>query len=310
MSTNCYLPEGWLLNTAENAAKIRTMGSIKEAIAAGDIVEGRATVCDSTHNLYVEFGQWRGFIQREEGAIGISDGTAKDIAILSRVGKPVAFKIQGLTSDPEGRLLFALSRRAAQIECREKFIECLRPGDVIPAEVTHLEQFGCFVDIGCGISSLIPIDSISISRISHPQDRFFVGQNIRAIVKSLVDGRIFLTHKELLGTWEENAAQFHKDETVTGIVRSVEHYGIFVELTPNLAGLAEPKDGVQVGQTASVYIKSLIPEKMKIKLTIVDSFLSAAPPPALTYYVEDGHIDRWRYSPACCQRVIETVFDE
>lgn len=55
-------------------------------------------------------------------------------------------------------------------------------------------------------------------------------------------------------------------------MRSVEHYGVFVELAPNLAGLAEPKDGVKVGQQASVYIKNLIPEKMKIKLIIIDSF--------------------------------------
>ena len=151
------------------------------------------------------------------------------------------------------------------------------------AEVTHLEPFGCFVDIGCGISSLIPIDSISVSRISHLSDRFQVGQNIRAVIKALEGGRVFLTHKELLGTWEENARLFHRDETVTGIVRSVEHYGIFVELTPNLAGLAEPKEGVQVGQTASVYIKSLIPEKMKIKLTVVDSFFSELPAQPMQY---------------------------
>ena len=43
---------------------------------------------------------------------------------------------------------------------------------------------------------------------------------------------------------------------MAGVVRSVESYGIFVELTPNLAGLAEPREGVRVGQHAGVYIKS------------------------------------------------------
>ena len=42
----------------------------------------------------------------------------------------------------------------------------------------------------------------------------------------------------MLGTWAENAALFSPGQTVTGVVRSVEDYGIFVELTPNLAGLA------------------------------------------------------------------------
>ena len=71
-----------------------------------------------------------------------------------------------------------------------------------------------------------------------------------------------------MGTWEENAEMFHSGETVNGVVRSIEPYGIFIELSPNLAGLAEPKPDVYVGQIASVYIKSINPDKMKIKLIL------------------------------------------
>mgnify|MGYP002230072907 FL=1 len=45
-----------------------------------------------------------------------------------------------------------------------------------------------------------------------------------------------LTLRELLGTWSENAACFAAGETVVGIVRSVEEYGVFIEIAPNLAG--------------------------------------------------------------------------
>ena len=97
----------------------------------------------------------------------------------------------------------------------------------------------------------------------YPKDRFWVGQEIRTIVRSLDEnGRVFLSHKELLGTWEQNVSQFHAGETVGGsAVRSIESYGIFVELTPNLAGLAEYKEGVQAGQNASIYIKKPYPGK-------------------------------------------------
>ena len=184
----------------------------------------------------------------------------------------------------------------------------LMAGDIIEARVTHLEQFGCFVDIGCGISSLIPIDAISVSRISHPADRFAVGDMIKAVVKSNIDGRICLTHKELLGTWEENAAQFEVGETVSGIVRSVEDYGVFVELAPNLAGLAELRHDIRTGESVSVYIKSLIPEKMKIKLIIVDVCEKYQNTSKLKYYMNDEHIDEWRYTPEGSAKVIETVF--
>ena len=91
-------------------------------------------------------------------------------------------------------------------------------------------------------------------------------------------------------------------------MRSVESYGIFVELTPNLAGLAEPKAGVRAGQQASVYIKSLIPEKMKVKLILIDAFDEAPRTKALRYFIESGRLDRWVYSPAGCLRRVESVF--
>ena len=167
------------------------------------------------------------------------------------------------------------------------------------------------MDIGCGLPSLIPIDAISVSRISHPSDRFRVGDNIRAVIKSSENGRICLTHKELLGTWEENAAAFEAGETVSGIVRSIEEYGVFVELAPNLAGLAEPKSGVKAGQSVSVYIKALIPEKMKVKLIIVDACQDIPPEPGPEQYFFTGsHIDRWRYAPASSGKEIGTVFSQ
>ena len=304
-------PEGWLLETAENREALRTPGGLARAMEEDRILEARALVCDSGHNLIVDLDCMKGIIPREEGALGLDNGTTRDIAVISRVNKAVCFKITEFRHQADGKSVAMLSRCAAQREAMRTYISKLRPGDVTDARVTHLEPFGCFVDIGCGIPSLIPIDLISISRISHPRDRFRVGQDIKVIVKSFEDnGRVCLTHKELLGTWEENAARFTPGETVAGIVRSVESYGIFVELAPNLAGLAEPKEGVCPGQSASVYIKNLIPEKMKVKLIIVDSFDADYKVEEPDYFITSGHIGRWTYSPDCCERVMETVFDK
>jgi len=83
--------------------------------------------------------------------------------------------------------------------------------------------------------------------------------------------RVVLTHKELLGTWEENIKDFKEGMTVKGIVRETEKSknGIFVELKPNLVGLAEYKENIEYGQDIDVFVKRIIPEKKKIKLLIV-----------------------------------------
>lgn len=301
-----YLPEGELFKLPKNALYTANISALEEMMKKKTIAEGICTLCDSNHNLIVDLGFTSGTIPRSEGAIGIEDGSTRDIALISRVNKPVCFMVKKITRDNK----VILSRKDAQERCLSDFISKMKCGDVINAKVTHLESFGAFVDIGCGIPSLVPIDLISVSRISHPSDRFIVGQNIKAIVKSTENGKITLTHKELLGTWEENANLYSIGETVTGIVRSVESYGIFVELTPNLAGLAEVKEGVEAGNMVSVYIKAIIPDKMKVKLIIVDNFASQnnKKPIPYKYFSHEEHIESWVYSTDSCNKNVRTDF--
>ncbi|MDO5783488.1 MAG: S1 RNA-binding domain-containing protein [Eubacteriales bacterium] len=280
---------------------------IYAAAQDGSILEAPAIRCDAQHNLIIQLDGLTGIMPREECALGIDTGQTREIAILSRVGKPVCFQVQRI----EGNTAY-LSRRAAQQEALHALLTEHIPGDIIPVRVTHLEPFGAFVDVGCGIVSLIGIENLSVSRIFHPSDRVSIGQLLRAVIVSLdADaGRVSLTHRELLGTWEQNAAQFAPGETVCGIVRSVEDYGVFIELTPNLSGLAEQRFPVSPGEMVSCYIKSILSERMKIKLNLIDHIgHAAAVPPPLSYFIESGHLSSWQYSPECClTRLIRTDF--
>lgn len=312
---NIYKPEGELNRTAEQVYRLHDRHSLERAAESGTILEAPCVMCDcTTMQLSVELGGGvRGVIPRSEACWQPNGGETKDIAIITRVGKPVQFKIREIYENEHGETVARLSRKAAQKECSENYLSELRPGDIIPAKITHLEPFGAFCDIGCGMISLLTVDRISVSRISHPSDRFKVGDCIDVVVASVEDnGRIYLSHRELLGTWAENAAAFSAGSTVTGVIRSVEEYGVFVELAPNLAGLAELYDGARPGDACSVYIKSIIPERMKIKLVMIDTCGAAERMPC-RYFVDTErvkHIDRWQYSPDGCRKVVETVFDE
>lgn len=304
-----YYPEGVIYETKQNKRSISSVPALRESFFEGRILEAKATLCDGEHNLHVDLGGIKGIIPREECALGIAEGTTKDIAIVSRVNKPVVFKITDFRDDENGVRTAFLSRRAVQEECARDYIAKLTSGNIITAKVTHNEHFGSFCDIGCGISALLPIDSISVSRIPSPEARFAVNTQINAIVKSIDEnGRVTLSLKELLGTWEENAEKFKAGQTVGGIVRSVEKYGVFIELAPNLAGLAEYSENVRAGDSASVYIKSVNPQKMKIKLAIVDTFPAEPKHIPLKYYFDGEHMDYWRYSPDISEKVIESVF--
>ena len=212
-------------------------------------------------------------------------------------------------ADEPAQPVYRLSRAEAQRMCKADYLDALQPGDILPCTVTHIEPFGAFCDVGCGISALLPIDCMSVSRISSPADRVSVGQQILCAIKSRdLQGRFVLTIRELLGTWEENAAGFTVGETVVGIVRSVEEYGTFIEIAPNLAGLAESCADLTPGQAVSVYIKNILPEKMKIKLVIVNHSLNQRHRFELKYFITEGRLDRWVYSTPESPKRIETDF--
>lgn len=302
-----FYPEG------TNESLQRTFDSLEDvkiAMMNGNVIESKVLLCDSDHNLHVDLGIIRGVIPREEGAIGIDDGTTKDIALISKVNKFVCFTILGFQRDDFGGTSAILSRKAVQLGCKMNFIDKLNVGDIIDAKVTHLEKFGAFIDIGAGINALIPIDMLSVSRISHPRERVFEGEKIRVVLKKKEPVKLTFSLRELLGTWMENASLFEVGQTVTGVVRSIETYGVFVELMPNLAGLAEPCDFLFEGQRVAVYIKSILPDKMKIKLVVVEAFEEAEMAEPLTYFVKDSHIKKFAYSPKNAPKEIVTVFEE
>ncbi len=315
-----YLPEGGYSEKSENKSILSSAASLEWAMNTGRIVEGTAVRCDEDLCLLVDMGCARGVIEPDECVWQRAGEERKDIAIISRVGKPVACKIIGM-EHRGGELFLKLSRRAAQKECITYYMEHLRHGDVLDTRVTHMESFGAFLDIGCGVPSLLSVDSMSVSRISHPRDRLAVGMRIPAAVKYVnrENERVYATLRELLGTWEENAREFEAGQTVTGIIRSVEPYGVFVELAPNLAGLAEVTHeeeaflSERIGHRVAVYIKSIVPERMKIKLTLIDVHSTRpAERTPLRFWGDYGvgnHISHWRYSPVSSTKLVETHFD-
>ena len=62
---------------------------------------------------------------------------------------------------------------------------------------------------------------------------------------------------------------FCAGQTVIGVVRSLTDYGAFIELTPNLSGLAEDDGTLRVGDHVAVYIRAIVPETLKIKLSVL-----------------------------------------
>lgn len=301
-----FLPEG-LRNVPELSLPL-----LKEVMESGAVLEAIPQRCDIDQTLHFRLNGIHAQMIREKSIAPWISGANRAISTISRVGKPTCFTVESVDSDAKGAPIVWLNRRIVQEQAMDWFLAHLQPGMVLTCCVTHLETFGAFLDIGCGIVAMLPVEHISVSRISHPKDRFCVGQKILAAVLSIdrEKRRITMTHRELLGTWMENASYFRPGETVRGVVRSIQSYGSFVELTPNLSGLTEIHENLKTGDSVSVFIKSMDPSRMKIKLQFIAKLPDVPEAEPLRYYVTDGTLTHWVYSPPGCSKAVETVFTE
>ena len=267
MNEQKFMPEGWQV---ENISF--TQEKLENAYKNGDIMQGLVTRCDSNYNLYVDLGNdIKGIIPREEvEAINVDEtGFPKPNICSGKVNKLVQFKVKDIKDED----IAILSRKSVGQEALTWVKDELQPGMVVKGIVKNIRPYGVFVEIGGGVAGLLHIEDISVARIKSPEERFKIGQKINVMVKSIDRSkeRVILTYKELLGTWEDNIKDFSIGDTVEGIAREVEKQknGIFVELKPNLVGLADYKENIKYGEKVTVNIRKIIPEKKKVKLVFV-----------------------------------------
>ncbi len=266
MNTLKFEPEGW-----ENEITKLDRSNWKSYKESNEILQGLVSNCDDNYNLYIKFEDGLvGKIPRSEiEAIKTeNDGLPKTNLCSGKVHKFVQFKIKDIENDE-----LILSRKEVQKEAINWIKNDLEIGQKVDGIVKNIKPYGAFIEIGGGIVGLVHIEDLSVARIKSPYERIKIGQKLEIVVKSInrEQGKVILSYKEILGSWEENASKFTVGTKVKGKVRETEKNknGIFIELTPNLVGMAEYKDGLEYGQDIDVYIKKIDYDKKKVKLLIV-----------------------------------------
>lgn len=303
-----YLPEQF--NKEDQS--LHKIGKLKQALTDGEILEAKVIKCTKDLELVVSFGYGlTGTIPFEEFEFSISGKPTRNSAVLSKVGRCVCFKVKGIVKDKKtGQLDIKLSRKAAQEECYNEYISKLQPGDIIDAKTTYIEDYGAFCDIGCGITALLPIDNVCVAHVPKLKTYMKYASKLKVVVKKIEGWRITLTHRELLGTFEEEVAHYSVGDTAEGVVRNVESYGVFIQLRPNLVCLAEPREGVKCDDVVSVYIRYINHDKMKVKANIVGINNDAKLDTHFEYHIpECGYLEKWKYSPDKSEKVVETEFN-
>ena len=262
-----FIPEGWYRDK-----KTINADTLDKAIRTQEILEAKVVGCDENYNLHLQFeDNKKGIIKREEVELigNNEDKVLKENVSTSKINRYVQFKVKGIDESNN----YILSRRDVEKDAINWVKDEVGEGAILKGIVKSIQPYGAFVEIGGGVVGLLHIEDMSIARIKTPKERVKIGQKINIMVKSIdkQQEKIILTYKELLGSWDENVKDIKEGTVIVGKAREVEKSknGIFIELKPNLVGLAEYKEGIEYGQNVNVYVKRIIPDKKKIKLLIV-----------------------------------------
>ena len=149
-----------------------------------------------------------------------------------------ALDVKVLDVNEEGEKLI-VSEKAVWETKQESVLSKYQVGSMVEGDITAVTDFGAFVRFDVNLEGLVHISEIAWQRIDHPRDVLKVGDHVRAEIINLEGSKIFLSMKKLVDDpWKSVADRFKVNQFVKGRVLKINPFGLFVELDPDIHGLA------------------------------------------------------------------------
>lgn len=253
-----------------------------ELLESQEIFEGTVSGYNKG-GVIVYIGKARGFVPASQL---VSDEGRKnedsDDRFADLVGNTLQLKVIELDRS-RNRLI--LSERQAMREWRrhqkEKLLSELQVGDIRKGVVSSLAPFGAFVDLG-GADGLIHLSELSWSRVQHPEEVVQIGEEVEVKIIS-VDrdrSRIGLSLRQLQPEpWTVIHENYAIGQLVEATITRLTTFGAFARIENEIEGLihiselsdkriAHPKEVVQQGQTVTVRIIKIEPDRRRIGLSL------------------------------------------
>lgn len=152
------------------------------------------------------------------------------------VGQLMRVKVLDV-NEADGKLI--VSEKAAWAKEQAAIVAGYNAGDVIEGQVTGVVDFGAFVEFGQHLEGLIHISELAWQRVDNPRDLVQVGQPIKAVIIGIDGTKISLSLKRLTeDPWKKAVERYSVGQVVQGKVLKLNPFGAFVELDPEIHGLA------------------------------------------------------------------------
>ncbi|MCP1314953.1 MULTISPECIES: 30S ribosomal protein S1 [unclassified Halomonas] len=157
-------------------------------------------------------------------------------------------------------------------------------GTKVQAVVTNLTDYGCFAELEEGVEGLVHVSEMDwTNKNIHPSKVVQVGDDVEVMVLDIDEERrrISLGIKQCTANpWETFNAEYNKGDRVSGTIKSITDFGIFIGLEGGIDGLVHLSDiswtetgeeavrHFKKGDEAEAVILSIDPERERISLGI------------------------------------------
>jgi small subunit ribosomal protein S1 len=197
--------------------------------------------------------------------------------LQSYVGQSFKVKLLDI-NEVEDKLI--VSEKAAWEEKHREKLDKYHVGETVSGKVTGVVDFGAFVEFDEGLEGLVHISELAWQRVEDPHDIVKVGSEVVAKIIGIEGNKISLSMKQLTeDPWIRAVEKYQVGQEVEGKVTKLNPFGAFVELDPDIHGLAHiselskksvshPGDIVKINETYTFTILSIEPRTHRLGLTL------------------------------------------
>lgn len=271
--------DGYVELSLQEAGKEKRWVDLRKMMQEGTLVDVPIKKAN-TGGLILEYAGLEGFLPASQLSFKhyprVEGGDKEKIfqELQKMVGTLMKVKILDLNPE-ENKLIF--TEKGLDAEEMRKTLASYNVGDTVEGEITGVVDFGAFMKFNdIGLEGLIHLSEIDWTLVSNPREILKPGDKVTAKIIDIQGDKISLSLKQLKNDpWLHVADTYRKDELVKGKVTKFNPFGAFVELDPDIQGLAhisefgteqKMRETLTLGNTYEFTILLVDPKEHRISL--------------------------------------------
>lgn len=196
--------------------------------------------------------------------------------LKSFIGQALPVKV--IDANPREEKLIVSEKKIEEDQQLER-VNTHRVGEVVEGPITAIADFGAFLQFSDGLTGLIHISELAWQRVENPAEVVKVGDTVKAEIININGSKVFLSMKRLTpDPWKSVEDRYKVGQKVKGKIRKISSFGLFVELDPEIHGLAHVSElgmapeavaQLKAGDELDFSIVSLKPAEYRLGLSRV-----------------------------------------